>query len=288
LSCGPRLANDADGHRRLAALLGRQSGNRVVCEATGPYHRLMVRFLQEAGLPVCVINPRQGRDFARARGLLAKTDQLDAKTLAHYGACLAPRLALAPTAQQLELEGWVERRCQLVVALTAEKNRLVPGLAPAVRRHIEKTARYLQKQIDSVKALLKKLAASSQPLTAKVELLSSVKGVGELTALCLLATLPEIGSLSRQQAAALSGVAPLNRDSGRFRGKRCVGGGRPKVRSALYMAAIVASRFNPILREFYQRLRDNGKCFKVAITAVMRKLVIYLNSILKPLATSAS
>jgi transposase len=280
LSNAGRLTNNQAGFKALVGLL-KAEPRRVICEASGPYHGPMVKFLQKAGLEVCVVNPRRVRAFAQAIGLLAKTDKIDAPLLARYGVYLKPSPTLLRSRLQEELEAWVERRSQLLRDRVAERNRLVAGLLPALATHIRKRMGSLQREIKAVELKIDRLISSCPNFQAHIKTLCSVQGVGPITAATLLATLPELGSLSRQQVAALAGVAPLNRDSGLFKGKRFIAAGRPKVRTALYMAALVASRFNPILKVLYLRLKAKGKPPKVALVALMRKLVIYLNSLLK-------
>jgi transposase len=256
---------------------------RLICESTGFYHLALVGALQQAGIEVCVVNPRPVRDYAKSRGLLAKTDKIDAALLADFGNHfqLAPTVALSPAHRQLVAA--IERRSQLVELITAEQNRLGQTSDPLALRDLRSHLRYLQNRKTTWDAAIQKLVAADAQLHAQVSRLSQVQGVGPLTAATVLALAPELGSLSRAQAAALAGLAPRNRDSGTFKGKRMIGGGRYKLRRALYMAALVASRHNPILQAFYQRLIAKGKAPKLALTALMRKLLIHLNSLLKDL-----
>lgn len=256
---------------------------RVICEATGPYHRQLVLALQREGISVCVINPRQVRDYAKSQGLLAKTDKIDALVLADYGNRFQPRVADILTETQVKLEAAVERRDQLIGLITVENNRLQQTHPLAIVSSIKKVLRYLQKQKVDIQTQIQKLVAADPALQRKVSCLTQVIGVGQLTATSLLSSIPELGTLSRQQVAALAGLAPRNRDSGTFKGKRMIGGGRPKARRSLYMSALVASRANPVIKPFCERLRAQGKPFKVALTASMRKLLIHLNSLLKNL-----
>ena len=256
---------------------------RVVCEATGPYHRELVLALQQAGIGVCVLNPRQVRDYAKSQGLLAKTDRIDAAVLADFGNRFQPRLAAIVSQTQLQIEACAERRQQLLELITAEKNRLAQTTQSSIVTSIKKVLRLLEKQKTDIETQIQKLIASAPLLQRKVSCLSQVAGVGSLTATVLLSALPELGHLSRPQVAALAGLAPRNRDSGTFKGRRMIGGGRPKARRALYMSALVACFKNPVLKPFYLRLIAKGKPFKVALTAAMRKLLIHLNSLLKNL-----
>jgi len=252
----------------------------VVLEATGGFELDVASALGAAGVPTAVVNPRQVRDFARSTGLLAKTDRLDAQVLAHFGEVLRPAARSLPDAQAQELSAVLLRRRQLVEMLVAEKNRLPMAtrrIRPPLQRHIE----WLQQQVADLDRDLGALIRSSPLWRAKDDLLRSVPGVGPVLATTLLASLPELGTLNRQQIAALVGVAPLNRDSGTWRGRRTVWGGRAHVRAVLYMSTLVAVRHNPRLRSFSVRLRDAGKVPKVALIACMRKLLTILNAILK-------
>jgi transposase len=286
--CGAPLAlpatitNDAAGYRALLARLRRSPAPvHVVCEATGPYHRGFVAALHEAAVAVSVVNPRLVRDFARARNRLAKTDAIDAATLADYGRTLvpAPTPRLDPLA--LRLQELVGRRAELVEDRARETNRLELGCSADITASRRRHLRHLDGQIAKLDALIADLVETSAPLRAKVARLVEVQGVGLLTAVALLAALPELGTLGKNQITALAGLAPFNRDSGAQRGTRSIQGGRIAARQALYMAAFSATRCNAVLRPFYQRLRGAGKPFKVALVAVMRKLLIHLNSLLK-------
>jgi len=280
-----QFTNSPKGFALLIEWIHKLKGQtlRVICEATGPYHRELVLALQREGISVCVINPRQVRDHAKSQGLLAKTDKIDAALLADYGKRFQPRASDPLSQTQLKLEAAIARRDQLIELITAEKNRLQQTHQPPILSSIKKLLRFLETQKTDIQTQIKKLLASDPLLQRKVSCLSQVNGVGELTAVSLLATIPELGSLSRQQIAALAGLAPRNRDSGTFKGKRMIGGGRPKARRCLYMSALVASSKNPVLKAFYLRLTSKAKPFKVALTATMRKLLIHLNSLLKNL-----
>ena len=232
------------------------------------------------GIPLVVVNPRQVRDFAKAIGRLAKTDRLDAQVLAHFGEATQPQPRPLPDAQSQALQAWLARRSQLVAMLTAEKNRLGAALAP-VRPRLQAHIGWLQEELAALDQDLADTLRKSPLWRAKDNLLQGVPGVGPKVSLTLLAHLPELGSLTRQQISALVGVAPLNRDSGLMRGRRSVWGGRARVRAALYMATLVAARHNPVIRNFYQRLLEAGKPKKVALVAGMRKLLCILNAMLK-------
>lgn len=255
-----------------------------IAEATGGCERLLISACHQAGVAISVaisvVNPRQVRDLARATGRLAKTDKIDAAMLRTYGELLkpAPTDPLDPTLQQLAL--YSARRTQLIALRTAEKNRLQRADHLLASSHLAAIA-FFNRQIAALDSALARLLASCSRLRAKLAALTQVKGVGIISATALLASLPELGLLSKNQVAALAGLAPFNRDSGTLRGQRHIQGGRLHVRQALYMAALVASRFNPVIKAFYQRLIANGKPPKLALTAAMRKLLIHLNSLLK-------
>lgn len=274
------VTNDDLGLAELTPRLVALTPVLVVLEATGGFETLAVVTLAKAGLPVAVVNPRQVRDFAKALGRLAKTDALDAGILAEFAQRVRPEPRPLPDEAAQLLDGLLTRRRQLVDMLTAEKNRLGFARGP-VKRDINRHIRWLEKRLKDVDGDLEDAIAASPLDQAKADLLRSVPGVGPITTLTLLATLPELGQLSRHQIAALVGVAPLNRDSGTLRGKRMVWGGRAPVRAVLYMAALVGIKHNPVLRQFYERLRAAGKPFKVAVTACMRKLLTILNAMLR-------
>lgn len=274
------VANDDTGIERLVTRLQKLQPERVILEATGGMELPVSAALATAGLPVVVVNPRQVRDFAKATGTLAKTDTIDALVLAHFGQAIRPDIRPLPDAATRELSTLLARRRQVMEMLTAESNRL-STVTGRVRSDI-------QDHVDWLKQCLKRLdkdladALHSSPIwREKDNLLQSVPGVGKVTSLSLLAGLPELGTLNRKQIAVLVGVAPLNRDSGAMRGQRTIWGGRAAVRAALYMAALSSTRWNPVLRAFYLRLRSKGKAPKVALTACMHKLLTILNAMLK-------
>jgi transposase len=275
-----RYDNDEAGIAELIAGLAERPPGLVVLEATGGYEMAAVQALQRAALAVAVINPRQARDFARARGQLAKTDAIDARSLAAFGAALRPAPLPAIDASQAAITGLVARRRQLVDMLVAERNRLEHA-AGATRGWIDEHILVLKSQLAQVDAALALAVVGSTELRRRHQVLTSVKGVGTLTAAVLLAELPELGTIGHKQIAALVGVAPINHDSGQHRGQRHIGGGRHSVRCALYMAALVGVRFNPSLHDFYHRLRQTGKRPKVALVAAMRKLLITLNALVR-------
>lgn len=272
--------NNETGVTALVARLRPLGPALIVCEATGGFERAAIAALAAAGLPVVVANPRQVRDFARATGQLAKTDQLDAAILALFAERVRPTpRPLADAAAQL-LDALLTRRRQLVEMLVAEKNRL--GFAPKpLHRGIQAHVRWLERQLDDVTKELAALIEASPVWRAKDDLLQSVPGVGPIVSSLLLGELPELGTLSHKQIAALVGVAPLARDSGTLRGKRIVWGGRASVRSALFMAAMCGRRWNPALKRFYDRLKAAGKPTKVALIACARKLLTILNAMVQ-------
>jgi len=274
------VTNDDRGLAELAPRLVALAPVLVVLESTGGFELLAAITLAKAGLPVAVVNPRQVRDFAKALGRLAKTDALDASLLADFAQRVRPEPRPLPDEAAQLLESLLTRRRQIVDMLIAEKNRLGFARGP-VKRDISQHIRWLEKRLAAVDGDLQDAVAASPLYQAKADLLRSVPGVGQVTTVTLLATLPELGQLSRHQIAALVGVAPMNRDSGTMRGKRMVWGGRAPVRAVLYMAALVGIKHNPVLRAFYERLRAAGKPFKVAATACMRKLLTILNAMLK-------
>jgi transposase len=276
-----RVGNDPDGVAALAARPDVRAAARVVVEAPGGYEHPLAAALAAAGLPVAVVNPRQVRDFARATGRLAKTDALDAAVLAHFAEAVRPDprpLADADTRRLAEL---VDRRRQLLGMRAMESNRLARAADRGVRSDIEAHLRWLGGRIDRADAELAAAVEASPVWRANDDLLRTIPGVGPVVSRTLLAELPELGALTRQQVAALAGVAPLNRDSGRRTGRRSTAGGRAGVRTALYQAALSARRFNPALRAFADRLAAKGKAAKVVLVAVARKLLVIANAVLR-------
>ena len=252
----------------------------IVLEATGGMEIPLTSALATAGLPVVVVNPRQVRDFAKASGQLAKTDALDAQVLAQFAEVMRPHPRPLPDAETRALAARLTRRRQLVEMLTAEKNRLLSA-SSLIRKRVRAHIAWLERELTHTNMELSEAIRQSAVWREKDDLLQSVPGVGPVLTSTLLASLPELGTLTHKQIAALVGVAPLNRDSGTLRGRRTVWGGRAQVRAVLYMGAIVAARFNPVIRVFYQRLQGAGKAKKVALTACMRKLLTILNAMLK-------
>jgi transposase len=273
--------NTGPGHAAFLAKLRMLGPVHVICEATGGYERALVFALHQAGIALSVINPRQVRDFARACGRLAKTDAIDASVLRHYGEKLRPPADSIPAEGQADFAELVRARQELVGLLTDESNRREHARLPALLKLSCTRTRQLEKQLATLDALIDAHLAADLALTAKAERLQQIPGIGRVSAFTVLALLPELGSLRDAQASALAGVAPLNHDSGQFRGQRHIHGGRAAVRRVLYMAALTATVHNPILKTFYQRLRQKGKPAKLALTAVMRKLVVLMNRLLK-------
>jgi transposase len=273
-------SNDDTGYAQVLERLRGAAPTLVVLEATGGLEIPITGILAAAGVPVVVVNPRQVRDFAKATGRLAKTDALDAQTLAHFAEVLRPTLRPLPDEQTQALAAILARRRQLVEMLTAEKNRLGSALKP-VRTSLRTHITWLERELQHTNIHLADAVRQSPVWREKDNLLQSVPGIGPVVTSTLLANLPELGTLTGKQIAALVGVAPLNRDSGTWRGKRAVWGGRAQVRAVLYMSALVAARFNPVIRAFYQRLCAAGKAKKVALTACMRKLLTILNAMIK-------
>ena len=271
-----QVANDPGGISELKDRVVELSPVLIVLEASGGYEAEVAGELTDAGMPVVVINPRQTREFARSTGRLAKTDTIDALALARFGQAVKPEVRPLPKKSEKELRALVDRRRQIVGMITAERNRL-PKATVYVRRQIERHIAWLQMQQDDLGRDLDQLIKSSPIWRARDDLLRSVPGIGPVASSVLLVGLPELGRLNRKEIASLAGVAPHNRDSGRFRGKRSVWGGRAHVRSALYMATLVACRYNPVIRAFYRRLCGAGKPKKVALVASMRKLLTILN-----------
>jgi transposase len=285
LACRPSgetgtATNDERGIGELVARCQALAPTLIVCEATGGYEVALVAALATAQLPIVIANPRQVRDFAKATGQLAKTDAIDAQILALFAERVRPAPRPLPDAAAPALDALLTRRRQIIEMLTAERNRLLIA-RPPVRRDLQQHIRYLERRLREADDDLHTAVKASPLWRVKDDLLQSVPGVGRVVSLTLLAELPELGRLSHKEIAALVGVAPLNRDSGTLRGKRLVDGGRAPVRAALYMAALVASKYNPVIRIFYQRLRAAGKPVKVALTACMRKLLTILNAIVR-------
>lgn len=275
-----RVANTEKGLDELIKRLNQLHPQLIVCEATGGYETLMVSCLAAAGLPVVVVNARQVRDFAKSIGKLAKTDTIDAGVIARFASAVRPELRSVKDRPSQELSALVTRRRQIVEMIGAETNRLTTGSRRS-RRDIEAHVRWLQKRLGQIDNQIKRDIHNGPMWRTQDQILQSAPGVGPATSATLISSVPELGQLNRKQIACLIGVAPLNHDSGRFRGRRMIWGGRAQVRSVLYMSTLSAIRFNPVIRQFYQRLKDSGKCFKVAMVACMRKLLVILNAMVR-------
>lgn len=274
------IGNDAEGLRSLIAYLQGVQPVLIVFEATGGYENRAVQALREAGFAVAVVNPTRVRRFAEALGILAKTDRIDARVIAHFARVVQPAVNGPQTPLEEQLAACVERRRQLLVSLVAEKNRLA-ACPDCVRAGIEAHIAWLEAHLEQLEGEIQRLIGEKPEWQARAELIDSVPGIGPVTAATLVAELPELGRLNRQKIAALVGVAPFNKDSGPKRGKRKIFGGRGGIRRTLFMAALSATRFNPVIRTFYESLRQRGKEKKVALVACMRKLLVILNAMLK-------
>jgi transposase len=275
------VSNDPNGIEELMELLPEPNSCLIVIEATGNYERALVVRLVDAGHIVSVVNPRQVRDFAKALGKLAKTDKLDARVIAQFGKLTRPRAVAKTKELQGELDQLVTRRRQLIGTRTAEKNRQGQATSKVVYKSIQRVLDAINKDIKAIDREIQKLVQSDDDWKNRAELLGTMPGVGDVTSATLIAELPELGKLNRRQICSLVGLAPFNRDSGTMRGKRAIFGGRQSVRSALYMAALSARRYNPALAAFSQRLKEQGKPPKVIITACMRKILVTLNNMVK-------
>jgi transposase len=274
--------NDAAGYRALLAALGQVGGSiQIICEATGGYEHELLAALHQAHVPLTLVNPRQVRDFARAKGLLAKTDSLDAAVLAEYGRLFTPAATVALSPVQQRLAQLVTRRQELLGLITQEQHRAEHHHERFVLRQAARLLATLRRHLAQLEEEIAQLEKTDATLAGQVQRLTGIQGVGQRTAWLLLAALPELGTLQRGQAAALAGLAPYNHDSGPWRGQRHIAHGRALARTALYMAALVAARCNPVLKPFYERLRAAGKPGKVALVALMRKLVELANLLLK-------
>lgn len=273
--------NTPEGITKLIELLQSSApAAYIVLEPTGGYERSVIIAMEKAKITVCRINPFQARAFATSMGKLAKTDKIDALMLARFGADRQPRPMSSYDQKQEALRVMYDRRQQLVRSQTCESNRLETAI-PSMRKHLETSLKFIEKQIAEIELMISEYIADNTEIQKKVDRLTSVQGVGLQTATVALAYMPELGNLSNKQAAALVGVAPYNKDSGNHSGYRSIKGGRRQVRNILYMAAISATRFNPILKTFYEHLIAEGKPAKVALIAVARKLIVLLNLMLK-------
>ena len=275
-----RFDNDPAGIANLADLLQDREPALIVLEATGGYEQAAFRFVSANQLPVAIVNPKRVRAFAEANGRLAKTDRIDAHNLAHFAQVVQPHPKPPSSEAQQHLVGLINRRRQLHEMRTAEINRL-RNAHPAVHDQLQDHIDWLDQALQDLDAEIKSVLQDDPGLKAKDDLLQSAPSVGMVTAASLIADLPELGTMDRKKIAALVGIAPMNNDSGRTSGRRRIRGGRAPLRAALYMAALSASRFNPVIRDFYQRLIEKGKPKKVALTACMRKLLTMLNAMVR-------
>lgn len=275
------VARDGEGVAALVERLKESGPQLIVLEATGGFEQVVAAGLAGAGLPVVVVNPRQIRDFARALGRLAKTDRIDAEVIALFAERVRPELRPLPDDQARELDELVTRRRQVIEMMVAEGNRARRLTSRRLQKRIAHHQAVLQKELTEIERELDDTIRKSPIWRETEDLLKSVPGIGNATARTLIAELPELGTLDRRKIAALVGLAPFNRDSGTLRGRRMIAGGRAPVRAVLYMAALVASRRNPLIRAFYQRLLAAGKPKKLALTACMRKLLTILNAIVR-------
>lgn len=276
----PELSNSKRGIAKLVKQMLVLGPKLIVVEATGGYEEAVVMAMFEAGLPVALVSPQRVRQYARAKGLLAKTDRIDAQVLADFGKKLQPRLFVGKSEERRRLSALLGRRKQLNEMLQAEKNRQ-RSQDLKLQQSLKRSIRFLETELGAMDREIEKFLQEHQELEDQEKLLRSAKSIGRVTAATLLADLPELGQLDRKEIAALVGVAPMNRDSGTKRGHRKTQGGRPEVRSALYMAALTGIRYNPILKAQYEHLVKRGKEKKVAITACMRKMLTILNAMMR-------
>lgn len=274
------VGNEAAGIKTLVERARKLKPALIVLEATGGVERAVTRALASAELPVVVVNPRQVRDFAKATGQLAKTDTIDAEILARFAEAVRPALRALPDEMSLELRALIARRRQITEMIVAESNRL-SAASKSVSKRIDAHIRWLEAELERADKDLDQSISQSPIWRENEDLLRTVPGIGPVISRTLLAELPELGKLNRKQIAALVGIAPLNRDSGTLRGRRSIWGGRASVRAVLYMAALVASRRNAVIRTFYRHLRNGGKAPKVALVACMRKLLTIINAMIK-------
>jgi transposase len=274
------VANDLSGLKRILAHLKIHTNPLVVFEATGGYERTLLESLRKAGVPMAMVNPARVRDFARSEGVRAKTDPIDARMIFSFAKSKQLKPMAEPSEVCIKLAALLDRRSHLSEQLAREKNRL-QNSESFIHRSIKRMIRVVEKEIEAIEKQIDALIDSDPWLKSRKQIIESVKGVGDVTAWTLLAYLGEIEELSRNGLVAMAGVAPFNRDSGKFSGKRCIQGGRAKVRKCLYMAAHTAARCNPVIAPYVKGLRDRGKPYKCAIVAAMRKLLIHIQSLLK-------
>ena len=275
-----RFENDEEGISTAVGYIASLKPDSIIIEATGGLEMALVATLQSACLPVVIINPRQVRDFARATGILAKTDTIDAKILALFGTQVRPQIRPLPDKESREMSCLLTRRCQLIEMLTSERNRFLQSSGD-IRQGVQDHINWLEQALSKVNNDLEDRIKGSPSWRDKDDLLKTVPGIGNVVSSTILVELPELGRLNRRKIAALAGVAPFNRDSGNMHGKRAVWGGRARLRAVLYMAALVASRHNSVIATFYQRLIASGKAKKTALVACMRKLLTILNAMIR-------
>jgi transposase len=278
--CAFGVGNDPSGHRKLLDFLKTCANPLVVFEASGGYERALLQSLHKSGMPLAMVNPARIRNFARSEGVRAKTDPIDGKMILAFAKSKALRAMEAPSEACLKLAALLDRRGHLVEQLAREKNRL-QNSETFIHRSIKRMIRILEKEIATIEKAIEQLVGSDPGLKSRSEIIQSVKGVGNITAWTLLAYLSEIEDLNRNRLVALAGIAPFNRDSGKFSGRRSIIGGRAKVRKCLYMAAHTAASCNPVIAAYVQGLRDRGKPYKCAIVAAMRKLLIHIQALMK-------
>lgn len=275
-----KVTNNEEGITDLVKQLKAVEIELIVLEATGGLETEVIIQLQTAMLPVAMINPRQGRDFAKATGRLAKTDAIDAQILAHFGEAMKPAVLAVESESARQLSELVSRRRQLVEMRTAEKNRSSRARGKAlsnIQAHLE----YLERTIEELNQEIEQLNQNNQAWLDRINLVKTVPGIGQVISTTLVADLPELGQLTAKQISRLVGVAPINHDSGQHQGKRRISGGRAHIRAALYMGAVVAMRHNPIIKDFYERLVERGKSKKLALTACVRKMLVILNAMVR-------
>jgi transposase len=275
-----RFGNEVEGIRGLLKVIGGSKDALVVLESTGGYEMDLFCMLQQADIKVARVNPQRVRSFARACGKLAKTDKVDAEMIAWFAQKMEPKHDMAQDGRMMELKALAARRGQLISIRTSELNRKEHARDAAVKRSLGRVVKMVNTELQDIEARIQKCIDSMPEIKARQELLGSVKGVGVATSAMLVTELPELGKLNRRQVAALTGTAPINRDSGQLRGKRMTGGGRCRIRTQLFMPTLVAVRFNPQLRQMYMRLLANGKSKMVAVIACMRKLLMIMNQML--------
>ena len=274
------VRNDGEGFEILVKKLEEIEPKMIVIESTGGYERPVMYAMGNAGLPVAQVNPRRVREFAKAIGLLAKTDKIDARLLARFGRDAKPNLTNLPTEEEQYLSELLSRRRQILDMITAENNRL-PTASPAMQKQIEEHIVWLEKSLKDLDKDIDNFNRQDQTRDEKGKLIQSIKGVGRITAATIIADLPEIGKVKDKKISALVGVAPFNNDSGRMRGRRRVKGGRPEVRKVLYMSAVSAVQWNPYIKDYYNALLSRGKLKKVALVACMHKILIILNAMVR-------